>query len=210
MDSKTTYEILIAEKVQHLPVPDMADAIWVSIELQLDADTSADGEDNSPSNKPSGKGGASFGRKLFFFGCFVFIIGVMWLNNKEKKQRAIEINLPNNYISQPASTIKKDSSQTINIPKENDIDKPNSLPLIIPKANKQPVFIDSARNSNDSLNITPPLVLPDNDTASSKVIQKPDSLAAIPVEKKPKGVKGISNADYKIISGKKDSLKKNK
>src|SRR5215203_425931 len=55
MNERLTYEQLIGGKLQSLPVPDMADAIWSRIEAQLDIDLPTDdGEDGSSPQPPSG------------------------------------------------------------------------------------------------------------------------------------------------------------
>ena len=37
MNNTTPYEKLIAAKLEEMPVPDMVDSIWASIDMQLDA-----------------------------------------------------------------------------------------------------------------------------------------------------------------------------
>jgi hypothetical protein len=54
MHDKKAYEQTITSKLEALPVPDMADAIWARIEAQLDLDMPEDdgGGNNNPSSSP--------------------------------------------------------------------------------------------------------------------------------------------------------------
>ncbi|MGF2414323.1 MAG: hypothetical protein ACQUYJ_18460, partial [Ferruginibacter sp.] len=53
MHTPTPYEVTIAAKLEQLPVPDMMDSIWASIEMELDADLPSDDSDQSPSTNPT-------------------------------------------------------------------------------------------------------------------------------------------------------------
>jgi hypothetical protein len=62
MEQRAAYEITIAGKLDHLPVPDMADAIWARIERQLDIDLPTNDGGNGPApSKPSGPGAMGWG-----------------------------------------------------------------------------------------------------------------------------------------------------
>jgi hypothetical protein len=206
LNLKTTYEKLIAEKVQQIPIPDMADAIWASIELQLDADISSGGEDNSPLQKPWGKGKSRFGNKPYLFIIVAIIVGLVWLAKVKNKKNGVNNTLPNTTISQPQTIIKNDSVQAIRIEPENT--KRNILPVPIIQNDKKQTKVDSIKKIIDAPAFTPFSILPVKDTNTSKVFPLKDSLRNIVIPPKAKGVKGISDDDYKIISGKKDSVKK--
>jgi hypothetical protein len=71
MNERLKYEQLIGGKLQGLPVPDMADAIWSRIEAQLDIDLPTDdGGGGSPLTPPSGP-------TIIGWGLSVFIIAVV-------------------------------------------------------------------------------------------------------------------------------------
>ncbi len=195
--------------MQQLPIPDMADPIWASIELQLDADIPGDGEGNSPSPEPSGKGGTGFGNKLYFLITTTIIIaGLVWIITGKKKDTSADKKSPDTTITGPPSVVADSGASEIFIAPENN--KATSLPVLIPNNNQQASFVDSIKTIADSLNSTPQNILLIKDSIAAKILPVADSLSVTPAPKKPKGVKGISNADYKIVSDKKDSVKKNK
>jgi len=52
MNNNPIYEQLIAQKLEQAPVPDMADAIWARITIQLDEDSTGDDNNNTPPSDP--------------------------------------------------------------------------------------------------------------------------------------------------------------
>ena len=89
MNTPTPYENLIAVKLDQMPVPDTADSIWASIELQLDADLPSDDADNTASKNPTtGKPGMAKG---FYFSLLTVIVALIILYNDNKKQTTKKI-----------------------------------------------------------------------------------------------------------------------
>lgn len=72
MNEITPYEQLIAEKLDQVPVPDMADSIWSSIEMQLDAPTNVP---EAPAQKP-----ASILKSIGWYGLagIVAVVALLW------------------------------------------------------------------------------------------------------------------------------------
>jgi hypothetical protein len=79
MDQRLRYEQLISEKLESLPIPDMADAIWARIEAQLDIDLPTDEGGGTTPDAPSGPG-------MMGWGLSVVIIALItaFLINKNK------------------------------------------------------------------------------------------------------------------------------
>jgi hypothetical protein len=205
------YEQLLADKVQQVPVPDMADAIWATIEQELDKGTPDDDGDDPPS---SPKGGGSPAPRLFSYFAGTIIIGAAlftYVLTDTKKETTT--NTPS-----PGQTIAPKNTQQNIVTDSNNVspvrNKPASVlydPVAQTDSNVisnpfQPSisFIDSLLNQQVSR-------VP-SDSAENKTIPlvtlpfKPDSIAIDKgVPKKPRGVKGITDDDYKIRTEKKDS-----
>ena len=82
MDHKQAYEQIIAGKLNALPLPDMADAIWSRIETQLDIDLPED--DGGGNNPAPPSGGSWLGRAgLFVFIAAFVTIFLIYKNNKK-------------------------------------------------------------------------------------------------------------------------------
>jgi hypothetical protein len=206
VNTPTPYETIIAQKLEQLPVPDMADSIWASIQLQLDADLPGEDGDSSPSNNPT-KGLPGMGKAIYFSIFTVIIIAIILIYKPNKNNANKKNNLPVPAKTEIIVPIA-DSSPVINIPAEKNI---ITAPKVTNKKDSTTVaFNPGNRISFDSLSQQ---VAPLNKVDSGTVLKnKPllpsfDSIPLPPIVK-PKGVKGITNDDYKIQSSKKDSLKK--
>ena len=87
MNQKKAYEQTIAVKLEAIPLPDMADAIWARIENQLDIDMPTDdGGGNSTPDAPSGFGWIG-GSVLFVFA--VALVSFFIINNNNKNKQTI-------------------------------------------------------------------------------------------------------------------------
>jgi hypothetical protein len=206
VNTPTPYETTIAAKLEQLPVPDMADSIWASIELQLDAGLPGDDGSNSPSNNPT-KGLPGMGKAIYFSIFCAIIIAIILIYKTNKNKATKKNNLP-----APAKTEiiipVADSSPLINSPAEKNA---NVTPKGINKKDTTATpFIPGKRISLDTLPVT---ALPAGQVDPGTAIKNKPPLPAfdsvpLPPVVKPKGVKGITNDDYKIQGVKKDSLKK--
>lgn len=208
MNQKTTYEQLITEKLEGLPVPDMADAIWARIETQLDIDMPTDdgGTDPEPRN-PSG-GGWVGGTGLFVF---VVALVTIFLINKNQKKRAqskspVQIEQKANNV-QTSDTIQKVPDRST--PFESNMPQataPGVSVGITPPASGNAV-------NKDTTALYPPMVTtvdprkPDTVRNVVTVTPPPGSKQDSVKPKRTRGVPGITNDDYRIVPVDRDSAK---
>jgi hypothetical protein len=194
MDHKQAYEQIIAGKLNALPLPDMADAIWSRIEAQLDIELP---EDNGGGNDPAPpSGGGWLGRA----GLFVFIAAFVTIFLIYKNNKKIETLAHPRQTTQPAPTptsIKK-------VTKSNEDGKGRERPLQ-QNGSADPV----ADNSIDSAFALPVTVIPPGpDSVQQTTLVQPSPLPAadsLQLKKNPRGVPGITDNDYRIVPAKKDS-----
>jgi hypothetical protein len=204
MNQKATYELTITEKLEQLTAPDMVDAIWARIEAQLDMDLPTDEGPTDPPAAP--KSGPTKWINRGFIIAAVAIVLIYLFNNR--KQTITSNDQPT--ITAPVTTpndndnpVRNNSPGTNNtIAPVNDSTVPANASTgltidsnaIAPVTGPQPLQPDTAAvKTNTAPVFTPPLVTPQKNNA-------PDST------KKGRGVKGITDADYKIVP-KKDSSK---
>jgi hypothetical protein len=173
-----------------MPVPDMADSIWTGIEAQLDVVP----EPAKPSRSPKLKG------KGWYVAAVPFAaIVVMWwhYSSKHESQTGSPAKTPPTEIMAPAADSLKivDSSKQINVPfkavkKQKD--------FVVPK--------DSLQNDKRPDTLAAPVLPPKLELQAPQniapFIPAIDSGHAAPKLRKPKGVKGITNDDYRISTGK--------
>jgi hypothetical protein len=213
VDTVTPYEILIAQKVEQTPVPDMADSIWAAIEQQLDAGApdGPDGGDNTSSPKPPGKGMPGAGKLLYVLVPAAIIIATAWYfagNKKTPTNKAEQITpvIPakttisaQDSVQQSSTPFKKNNPPLLLQPDNktlpNTADAPGILPYNRPDS-LQTIFFPGKQPDTASVKNNAPVIIP------------PDTATVSPPQKKPKGVKGITDSDYKIITTDKDSGKK--
>lgn len=195
MNHKAPYEHLIAGKLELLPVPDMADSIWARIELQLDTDMPTDdGDLPLPEGPPVG--GGAWSQALLF----VTIIAIMSLFSIPKKN----ITAPIPFVTETIAPAKNNESNAQPPPAMQNSSTTG------PQRNK-PFAVGSQAVAGDSA--TALKVMPPSDTviASYPIVQqqapppaaRPNPQDTIP-RKKPRGVPGINDGDYRIVP-KKDS-----
>lgn len=202
MNELTPYEQLIAAKLEQLPVPDMADSIWANIETQLDPSPAP--ESRPASQKPTGKA-------FYYLAAIIAVTALLWwfLSHKDRPvvppsptpaptiQPAPVIQPPPPTTSVPSAPRKqttptkvKVDTPVVHIPKIDSvrIDTPHIAPHIAPR-------------------ITPgiPLAVPDFDPYELPPTPPPSPTPA----KKRRGVKGITENDYKISTKKDSTNKKN-
>ncbi|MGO4288989.1 hypothetical protein [Chitinophaga sp. RAB17] len=198
VNTTTPYENLIAAKLDQIPVPDMADSIWNSIEMQLDAVPDAPAE--KPSLKYKGKGWYGFAA--------IVVVTTLLFWYYHHKNHAPENITP--LKSSPAT--EKPSPVTDSNTLINNIEEKNTRPA--------PVNIKKEKSlPNDTLNIS---ISTDSVSTQKAAPIKIDSLAlpntkdpvrvfdtvyTIPTRKKHKGVKGITQDDYRLDVNK-DSIPK--
>lgn len=184
----------------------MANSIWARIETELDAATQEPGtEKQSNTNIPRRNGPIRLLRPGIIIAAAAVIIAAAWIFNKQRAAK--KINPIPILKEEKKNPVAADSSNTMLLPgkkspplKINDADPgipvlKNSDSMFFPVDNglsqpqREPVI-------NDSALVKPSLLIPAADSSKSTLPQV-----------KPRGVKGISENDYKIISVKKDTAK---
>lgn len=198
MNTTTPYENLIAAKLDQIPVPDMADSIWNSIEMQLDADAVDESPDKKATPKNTGKGWYGF------IGAMVVTTSLWWYYHDGGKvpQQATPIKtVP--VMEKPATVT---DSQTII---HNKVEE-KKIPVIIQKdtfsLHNMPYIgtpVDSIVTEQETPTTTDSLYLQHEKTP----VRVFDSIYLFPVRKKYSGVKGITQDDYKL-SVNQDSVQK--
>ncbi len=191
MNNKQAYEITITSKLEALPIPDMEDAIWSRIEAQLDIDLPTD---DGGGGTPAPKSPINFG---WFGGAGLFcitavLISLFTLTQSKDRERSESIS------SEEIKSGRVDSMSA------------DASPPITPRR-KPPNAVSPNIASNDSNNVFVPLdsnaatnlPLP-SFTKDSSQVQLPPPVAIVPQKdttppKRSRGVKGISDSDYRIV-----------
>jgi len=191
MDQRHTYEQTITSKLDILPLPDMADAIWSRIEQQLDTDMPTDDGSNGPApSSPTPK---------LFIGGSVFVVLValvsFFLLRKTSTQQRPTINTTpapaktEIQVSKPPGESPPKSFQPDKEVQNNPIRVLNTSAdsfAAIPGFN----LIDSLQKQDALVETPPPVILPPKDSAVQG--------------KKKRGVSGLNDNDYRVVP-KKDS-----
>ena len=202
MNQKATYEITITGKLGQLPLPDLKDAIWSRIEDQLDIDMP---EDNGGGpDAPTSPDWINLLGKISPYAVVVAFVSLLLIQNKDPQ---------NNQILQtpPATNTPAVNQTTTPIVKEQE-DRNNSATY---SGGQTDVNISSP-SGTDAVST----VIPDNniaqkadDTITTQPAPPPlVQTNSLPVQtdsvqKKKKGVSGITDSDYRIVHQKKDSTK---
>lgn len=188
MNDKATYELILTDKLQSLPIPDMADAIWNRIEHRLDLDMPEGDGGSGGDTGPFGGSPASW--IGFGFTMFVVAFLAIYLNRKEHS--------PDPFIPVKSTNISNSNPDTNNTTAPFIANPPPASPQQTITTSDQPPDTGAAISQQ-------PAVFPSitADTSSSAPVltnappPKADS-ANLPA-KKPRGVSGISDADYRIV-----------
>jgi hypothetical protein len=205
VNTVTSYEALIAKKLEQLPVPDMADSIWATVAAQLDIPP-ADGGGQGPAQP--GHGLPGMGKGIFFGVVTAIVVMAIWLYAGKK----------------PGAKQNKPAPQTLPAAVSTDT-AAIMMPTVVPVQEQlqpvpsPPVKKDTTAAFDTAGSLTMPVdlpvgtyksaVIPDSALVKGNTVKLMlDSANTVPPPKKPKGVKGIGDNDYKIISIKKDSVKK--
>ncbi len=186
MNQPTTYEQLIAQKLQELAVPDQANAIWATIEHQLNIEM--------PGTDP-GSGGGGHGNWWMGGGSlltlFVAVVTYISVSNQHfenqrhiKERPAVEHRRPARKTGQDSA--KNEQPENPARPRQGIAEKPAKEAGI-------PVTRDSAASANPPVTAPEPVPVPAD---------------TVPPAKKPRGVRGISDADYRLIPARKDSVRR--
>jgi hypothetical protein len=204
----TPYEIKIAEKLEQLPVPDMADSIWASIEMQLNADLPHNTDDAPRRDAVKGKPGMGKGFYLSIITAIIIIAILFYKNKKQlKKNNGLPLPPKTEMVIPVTDSPQGPAGLSITDPTKNNIQLKNG----INKKDSAPVpLIPGNRINFDSLTHISSFNTVDSSAAVLKNKAQVPSLDSSFINspfKKPRGVKGISDSDYRI-SVEKDSVKR--
>jgi hypothetical protein len=180
-----TYEQLIAEKLEGITIPDMADVIWVRIESALDVEL--------PVNEPPATPDRSFFNNpavwVISAGIIAIIITIFLLLRNQDHAPTPPRELP----KQTAPTIQPDT--TLRQPYKPPPNKPGSAP----KKKMNPVIV---KPGADTFMYSPVIkTQPDSLQKTPPVITAPPAGTAKPlIEVKPRKKYGVevSDSDYKF------------
>ena len=186
MDQAGKYELLIGEKLEQIPLPDLVESIWARIETELDSDL-PDGDEPGPDAGPRG---GIFGRGLFIFIGALVMTFFFYPNNKNQ-------NIESNIVLPSTETITPENKP------------PDLTPANQPRANRtaQPKqqVVDSTASPDpvipQQVNLTPPK-LDDSLKANvpALVVNPPPPVIKDSAgKKKSRGVKGLNDDDYRIV-----------
>jgi hypothetical protein len=199
MEQRPTSELLIAGKLETLPVPDMADAIWARIELQLDIDLPTDdGGGNGPApSKPSGPSILGWGLSVVLVALITTFLP--YKNTPKTAQPEIQAPVP--------------VTQQVNPPEQKNTEPPQPERTTISDKNttKTATPEPSVRTPQDSVVqqpvVTIPSQTPDSATnlSSAPLVTTPAPKDSIQSPKKKRGVSGLQDGDYRIVPATKDS-----
>ena len=205
MNQPTTYEQLIAAKLQELSAPTKIDAIWARIEQQLDVEMPTD-ESGSTDTGASSHPGFFFPGSKFLYVFLAAVAGI--------------------YLLTRPSTTQNESLETKGQQTFQFSDSLNSLKDPVKNTDSEIIFSDKADisvNEQTISNDSTPIVVSDPEPAAI-VTKEPESVVKSPITtannetkklpepiindttvKKRRGVPGINLSDYKITPVKKDN-----
>jgi hypothetical protein len=196
MNKKQLYELTITEKLEQLTVPDMVDAIWARIETQLDIDMPTDDGPPEPPTTPT-TGPGKWISAVFFIAVITILFSRFY--NKQKNN---EISIDQPVVITPNMPLGNGPPQLNKSPGNKSEGK-----KVVNQNKDEPAFMPGSdsifRNNNEPDNI---IVQPDDSIGTIQPITESELFPPVKSEpvidttrKKPKGVKGITDADYRII-----------
>lgn len=192
MSQPLTYEQLIAQKLQELEVPDQANSIWATIEHHLNIEMPVQGPGSGGGSGNSGWWfGSGGGSLLTLFVATVTYIIV----SKQKLERDRHLNDAPATIQYKQPKAKPDTAKRAVPLGEILKSKPE-----VSQAEEKPEEMTAP--TADSISAAP---VP-KDVVEAPVQSLPKD--TVPAAKKPRGVRGLSDADYRIVPDRKDSTRR--
>jgi hypothetical protein len=196
MNQPLTYEQLIAQKLQELDVPDQANVIWATIEQQLNIEMPANG------NNSSGSGGFNNPNRWIGGGSlFTLIVAIVTYIFISKQN----LESPKNLKEKPA-TIQQQHEPLQN---KEDLSTHSLKPVDVDK--KPETVRDNVSPREEETEQTSPGTETVKSSPKQREAEKieiiPPQADTVVERKKPRGVRGISDADYRLVPSPKDSTK---
>jgi hypothetical protein len=209
MSEKATYEIIISQKLEQVSLPNLQDAIWLRIEQQLDLDMPTDEGGPDAPDAPSAPDWTNLLYKAGPFAVIVALVTIFFINKNNTPR-----NRPaNNINTVPAARqVEPASNPGAGPPVQNQGNAAANKPTAkFPVATKEPLTqpVDSIAQPPALAISQPPAV--DSVQQAAPILAQADAQeqkTVPPPQKKPRGVKGISASDYRLVP-KKDSTQQN-
>jgi len=192
MGQKLKYEEIITGKLDALPLPDMADAIWSRIEQQLDLELPTGDMPPDPPSSPTGGWNLMGGLSLLFIAGFITIFLLT------RKNESLPVNRNDVPVKEQNSATgnPKLPDKTTMVPVEPLKKAPRAVTPVVTLPMADSSVVTSNNRPSDSVVVT---ALPSMRDNTVPAVKQP----GVP-QKKQKGVTGISDSDYRIVP-KKDS-----
>lgn len=198
MNPLQAYELTIKGKLEAIPLPDMEDAIWARIKSQLDTDMPTDdGNDHGPAGGIPPRTWIGGGALLIFL---VSLLAIFYNRN----DRTV------NNASQPANTIERSEDSILSNDQSPEIRNDNDVRSLTPQRGGVAV-VDSGQAVPEQIleQQLPGLNLPDSaggnaislpdPSLNGPLVNSPPSVKDTLPPKKSRGVKNITDNDYKIV-----------
>ncbi len=186
MDQRLPYEEIISGKLQSLPIPDLADAIWARVERQLDTDMPTDDGGSGPAPRSGPRRGAiGWGASLFI----IALVAIYFTSKKDPQviEPKTRITAPTNQPTQSDKALQQPDTAT------------NTRRGQPPALTNSPPFKGRADSLFEAAP-APTAVLP---TVIDSVLAQKEELvtAQHPQDsvKKKRGVSGLKDSDYRIV-----------
>lgn len=186
MNKKETYEIIIAKKLEQLPVPALEDAIWNRISAQLDIDMP-----ETPAQNPPTPPNNAFLNSVTLLVLLTALATWLFIHNYPPATPPPATPPPAGhqdsfYQQYPPPVVTPPPAPTP--PKTRAPKTMTATPDTLKAATLAPILIPVTR---DSLPSAPPELM----ASPPAAIMPP---ADVPAKKKPAGVPGLKDDDYKI------------
>jgi hypothetical protein len=197
LNETNTYEQLIAKKLNAIAIPDMADAIWHNIELGLNVPAI---NDQPIQTQVAAKVSAKIlitTKTILVIGLSfaILVLAFMYVQTKRNTPPKKEIPKLN---TAPVTTIDSNNKIKSNIEIEGNKDKKILSKKINTLPDTSSQYIEPVINHPT---VTSPLKIDSNKVIVAPNLNTPLKINPLKLDspaKKAKGVKGISNDDYKI------------
>jgi hypothetical protein len=204
MNERATYELIIAGKLEQLQAPEMIDAIWAKIELQLDLDmpTGDGGGGNTPASPV--RPGKWLNTGFIIAAVAILLTFYFYNSNKTNSNPSSAPSITNPQQTPPTEEEVNNHSPGDSTP-VNPVRSNNSTTVPLRNTTADTVTGVPSVINNPEIRDTPALVLP---TEKNNPLVSPPANNRVDTVKKQRGVKGINENDYRIVP-KKDTAKKN-